>query len=43
MQLWACCLQHKRETLHAVLKDLPHRQSKREQAAAVAAPALGRH
>lgn len=28
-QLWACCLDHKREALQAILKDLPFRHSKR--------------
>ena len=29
LQLWACCVDHKREALHAILKDLPFRHSKR--------------
>lgn len=28
--LWACCLQHKRESLFSILRDLPFRTSKRE-------------
>lgn len=30
-QLWACCLQHKRESLFSILRDLPYRQSKRSE------------
>lgn len=30
LQMWACCHQHKRESLLSILRDLKYRSSKRE-------------